>query len=250
MLSFTITDEYQMGFNPKPDSLERALHAARRAVELDSSGHRGHQALALVLFYRREIQAFRTAAERALALNPMDGCNIAHLGSFIAYAGEWERGCALVEHALQLNPNHPGWFWFPLFFNAYRKRDYHGALNYALKINLPGFHATHTVLAAAYGQLGQREEAAKAVQELLKLQAGLRHASHAPVSPCGYDPELVEHLIDGLRKAGLEIPDDPAKPVTAPPSPASTTTGSGATAPPRRRLLGRRAALQVRRRKP
>ncbi len=228
MLSFTITDEYQMGFNAKPDSLERALHAARRAVELDSSGHRGYQALALVLFYRRETQAFRTAAEKALALNPMDGCNIAHLGSFIAYAGEWERGCALVENALQLNPNHPGWFWFPLFFNAYRKRDYSGALNYALKINLPGFHSTHAVLAAAYGQLGQREEAAKAVQELLKLRPDFAMIAR-PGLAMRHDPELVEHMIDGLRKAGLEIPDDPAKPATAPPSPASATTGSGAT---------------------
>ena len=39
----------------------------RRAVELGSSGHRAYQALALALSYRKEIQAFRTAAERTLA---------------------------------------------------------------------------------------------------------------------------------------------------------------------------------------
>jgi hypothetical protein len=106
------------------DAVIRALQAARRAVDLDSSGHRGYHALALALFCRKEIQAFRTAAERVFALNPIDGCNIAHLGCFIAYARDWERGSGLVEHALQLNPNHPGWFWFPLFFDAYRRRDY------------------------------------------------------------------------------------------------------------------------------
>jgi adenylate cyclase len=227
LLSMTICDEYAFGFNPQPDPLERALHAARRAVELDSSGHRGYQALALVLFYRREIQAFRTAAEKALALNPMDGCNIAHLGSFIAYAGEWQRGCALVEHALQLNPNHPGWYWFPLCFSAYTKRDYHGALNYALKINLPGLYSAHLVLAAAYGQLGQREEAAKAVQELLTLRPDIAMIIR-PGLAMRFDFELVEHLIDGLRKAGLEIPEDPAQPVPAPPAPASATAASGA----------------------
>ncbi|MGO9649098.1 MAG: protein kinase domain-containing protein [Terriglobales bacterium] len=228
MLSFTITDEYQMGFNPRPDPLERALQAARRAVELDSSGHRGYQALALVLFYRREIQAFRTAAEKALALNPMDGCNIAHLGSFIAYAGEWERGCALVEHALQLNPNHPGWYWFPLFANAYRIRDYQGALSYALKINLPGLYATHMALAMAYGQLGQRDEAAKAVRELLKLRPDFAMIAR-PGLAMRYEPELVEHMIEGLRKAGLEIPAErkPAS-VVLKPEPASAPA-SGAT---------------------
>ncbi|HLW88718.1 MAG TPA: protein kinase [Terriglobales bacterium] len=228
MLSIVIVAEHQGGFNPQPNPLERALQAARRAIELDSSGHRGYQALAVVLFFRKEMQAFRTAAEKAIALNPMDGCNIAHLGSFIAYAGEWERGCTLVDHALQLNPNHPGWFWFPLFFNAYRKRDYHGALSYALKINLPGYHGTHMALAAAYGQLAQHEEAAKAVQELLKLRPDAARIAR-PSLGISLAPELVEQLIDGLRKAGLEIPDDPAKPASAPPVPASATTGSGAT---------------------
>ena len=205
MLAFLVNDEYAMGFNPRPDPLGRALEAARRAVELDSSGHRGYQALAVTLFYRREIQAFRAAAERALALNPMDGCNIAHLGSFLAYAGEWERGCALVEQASQLNPNHPGWFWFPLFFNAYRKHDYRGALSFALKINLPGLHSTHIVLAAAYGQLGQRDEAGNAVRELLKLMPEVALLAR-PGLEMLLEPELVEDMIDGLRKAGLEGP--------------------------------------------
>jgi TolB-like protein len=227
MLSIIITAEHQ-GFNPQPNPLERALQAARRSIELDSSGHRGYQALALVLFFRKEIQAFRTAAEKAIALNPMDGCNIAHLGSFIAYAGEWERGCALVEHSLQLNPNHPGWYWFPLFFNAYRKHDYQGALSYALKVNLPSYHATHMALAAAYAQLGQPDEARRAVQELLTLRPDAARLAR-PALGISLDPELVEHMIEGLCKAGLEIPDDPAKPVTAPPSHPSTTTGSAAT---------------------
>ncbi len=215
MLAFAITDEYALGFNPQPDPLPRALQAARRAVELDSSGHRGYQALAVTQFYRKEIQAFRTAAERALALNPMDGCTIAHLGSFIAYAGEWERGCALVEKALQLNPNHPGWYWFTPFFNAYRKGDYHGALSFALKINLRGLYSTHMALAVAYGQLGQRDEAGKAVQELLKLRPNVAELAR-PALGMRFEPELVEHLIDGLRKAGLEIAGEQETPVPAP----------------------------------
>ncbi len=225
MLAFLIADEYAFAFNPQPDPLERSLQAARRAVELDSSGHRGYQALANVLFYRREIQAFRTAAEKAIALNPMDGCNIAQLGALIAYGGEWERGCALVEQALQLNPNHPGWYWFAPCFNAYRKRDYDSALSLGLKINLPSLYSTHMVLAAIYGQLGQRDEAAKAVQELLKLRPNIGSIVR-PALSTRFDPEFSQHLIDGLRKAGLEIADDPAKPSHQ--ASVSSATGSGA----------------------
>ena len=206
MLSLLNTAEHEMGFNPKPEPLERALQAARRAVELDSAGHRGYQALAIVLFARKEMHAFRTAAEKAIALNPMDGCNVALLGAYIAYAGEWERGCGLVEQAVNLNPHHPGWYWFPLFSNAYRKGDYHGALNFALKINLPGLHTSHMALAVSYGQLGQRDEAAQAVQELVKLRPNIAILAR-PALRMRFDPELAEHMIDGLRKAGLEIPD-------------------------------------------
>jgi tetratricopeptide (TPR) repeat protein len=206
MLSLIIKDEFEFGFNPKPDPLDRMLQAARRAVELDSSGHRGFQALAVAHFNRKEVQAFRTAADRAIALNPMDGCNLAHIGALIAYAGEWERGCNIVERALQLNPNHPGWFWFPLAFNAYRRGDYTGALTYGLKINLPNFLWTHLVQAAIYGQLGQHEEAAKAVQELRRLNPHIEQVVKAG-SQRLFDPELTRQLLDGLRKAGLEIPD-------------------------------------------
>jgi adenylate cyclase len=58
--------------------------------------------------------------------------------------------------------------------------------------------------AAAYGQLGQRDEAGKAVQELLKLKPNIALIAR-PALQMRFDPELVEHLIDSLRKAGLEI---------------------------------------------
>lgn len=93
------------------------------------------------------------------------------------------RSCGLVEGALQLNPNHPGWFWFPLAMNAYRKRDYQSALGYALKINLPNFLWTPTLLAIIYAQLGQQEEAAKAVQELLQLNPQAPRSYPARGSP-------------------------------------------------------------------
>ena len=73
----------------------------------------------------------------------------------MAYAGDWEHGCALVERATQLNPRHPGWYWMALFMNAYRKGDYRGAIRVGLKINLPEFSGTHEAMAAAYGQLGE-----------------------------------------------------------------------------------------------
>jgi TolB-like protein len=209
MLSHLYREEYAHGFNVRPDPVGRAFAAARRAVEIAPSNHLAYYALAAAQFFRREFQAFRNSAEHAIALNPMDGFTAGYLGFLIAYAGDWERGCALAERARRLNPHHPGWYWFPSYFDAYRKNDYRGALEVALKINMPGFWRTHFALAAAYGQLGEREAARKALRELLAIWPDFAVVAREELGKW-WDPELVEHLIDGLRKAGLEIGPNPS----------------------------------------
>ncbi len=204
MLSMMYKEEHTHGFNLRPDSLGRALAAARRAVEAAPSNHLAYHALAATLFFRRELPAFRNAAKRAVALNPMDGFTMAYLGFLIAYAGDWERGCSLAEQARGLNPHHPGWYWFPSVLDAYRQSDYRGALDFALKVNMPGFWRTNVALAAAYGQLGELEAARNAVQQLLAVRPDFAVLAREELGKW-WDAELVEHLIEGLRKAGLEI---------------------------------------------
>jgi serine/threonine protein kinase len=207
MLTIFYVEEYIHGFNPRPDPLDRALGAARRAVENAPASNLAYHALATVLFYRRELQAFRNAAERAVALNPMDGYTAAYQGFLTAYAGEWERGCALAARARKLNPHHPGWYWFPEAFDAYRKGDYPAALDAALKINMPRFWRAHLALAMTYGQLGERDAARAALQQLLALRPEFAVSARQELSKT-WDAEFVSHMLEGLRKAGLKIAAD------------------------------------------
>jgi TolB-like protein len=204
MLSMMAREEYAHGFNLRPDALGRALAAARRAVEIAPANHLAYHALASAQFFRREVPAFRNSAERAVELNPMDGFTAAYMGFLLAYAGAWERGCGLVRRARQLNPHHPGWYWFPDAFDAYRRKDYHGAVDFALKVNMPPFWRTSFVFAAAYGQLGELEAASNAVRDLLALRPDFREVARIELGKW-WDPELTEHLIEGLKKAGLEV---------------------------------------------
>jgi TolB-like protein/Tfp pilus assembly protein PilF len=226
LLSIHHSEEYATGFNPQPDPLGRALQAAQRAVDADRSNALGHFALARARFFRKEFQVCRTAADRAIALNPMDGGTMAFIGVLIAYAGDWEHGCALVARAAELNPRHPGWYSFPVLLNAYRQGDYAGALAAALKINLPHFFYTHVMLAAVYGQLGDRPAANEALRELHALRPGFSMNGRHDLEKW-YPPELVEQLIDGLRKAGLEID---ASPKASPATERSTDSGAPAAA--------------------
>ena len=228
MLAMLYREENNHGFNVRPDPVGRALAAARRAVDAAPSNHLAHHALASVLFFRRETQAFRSAAQRAIELNPMDGFTIGYMGFLLSYSGEWERGCALMEQARSLNPNHPGWYWFPPFFNAYRKGDYRAALEFALKVNMPGFWRNELALAATYGQLGEVELARNAARELLAARPDFAVVARQECSKW-WDADLVEQIIDGLRKAGLVVGDDAAMPAPAPPASEASKTRSGAT---------------------
>jgi tetratricopeptide (TPR) repeat protein len=123
----------------------------------------------------------------------------------LTFAGDWERGLELSARAKQLNPHHPGWYWYANFYHAYRQSDYRSALGFARKVNLPGHWAEHLLIAAACGQLGEREAADKALRSLLQLRPDLAATVRKDMEKW-WDPESVEHLIDGLRKAGLELP--------------------------------------------
>lgn len=74
----------------------------------------------------------------------------------------------------------------------------------ASKINMPGFWRTQMALAAVHGQLGQVQAAANALRALLTIRPDFATVARTELGKW-WEPDLVEHLIDGLRKAGLEI---------------------------------------------
>ncbi len=208
MLALLCAQEYGQGFNLLPDPLATGAAAARRAVEEGPTNPLAHFSLAQVLFFQREFQTFRNAVERASSLNPMDGNSIAFLGELLTYSGDSERGLELAGRAKQLNPHHPGWYWFADFYHLYNQRDYPAALDIALKVNLPGHWGEHCATAAAAGQVGNRETAEKALRKLLELRPDIADIAHQEFGKW-WNPEFEELMIDGLRKAGLGLPSAP-----------------------------------------
>jgi TolB-like protein/Tfp pilus assembly protein PilF len=204
MLSWLHVQDYAQGFNLQANSLASGLAAAQRAVEVAPSSALAYFSLAQALFFQKEFESFRNAAERAVDLNPMDGNSIAFLGELLTYAGGSERGLALAGRAKQLNPHHPGWYWYADFYDAYAHGDYRGALSFVIKANLPGHWGMHAAMAAAYGQIGERDDAAKALRDLLKLRPGFAADVRTEFEKW-WEPEYVESFLEGLRKAGLAV---------------------------------------------
>jgi tetratricopeptide (TPR) repeat protein len=206
-LAQALVDEYSFDF-PGRDltCLDRALTAARRAVELDRANQFAMVALAQTHFFRQDLAAFRPAAERAMALNPLNTDALGILGLQLVHIRNFERGTAIVRRAMELNPHHAGWMHFAPLWNHFHKGEYEQALACANRVDVPGLFWPYLVMASACGHLGRRTEAAAAVRDLLALDPEFAAHARYNVGTWHFASGLMEPILEGLRKAGLEIP--------------------------------------------
>jgi adenylate cyclase len=208
-LGMTYIDESRFSFNTRPDSLDRALNAIQRAIMLDPNFQYARLGKAEIYFARRELDAFFAEAARAIALNPSNATTLAAIGEKMVWAGEVERGIALVKKAAVLNPRHPDWYYYSLGYEHFVEGGYQEALEIWLKINMSGFFATHMWQAAAYGKLGRTGEAAQALDRLLEIWPTFPTDIWGVLDAYNVPEDHIEDLRDGLRKGGLEISDRP-----------------------------------------
>jgi tetratricopeptide (TPR) repeat protein len=205
-LAYIYTDQYWAEYAGPANPLERAYDAARRAVQLDPSSQIAHYTLANVYFFRNDLDAFLVKAEKALALNPNNTEILAGLGIRFTCAERRERGIALIQKARALNPAHPGWYWAPISFDYYRSKDYQSALQAARRIDMPGFWYTYLWLAAPYGALGETEAGRSALKDLDAINPNFKREPLKYLRLWMKSEEAVQQYVQGLRKAGLEMP--------------------------------------------
>ena len=209
-LALIYLDEFRYSYNllqARPEPLDVALQTAERAVRGDPTDQYAWHALAKTHYFSGNVDQFLIHAEKALALNPNNVQTLSDLGFFTGFAGKWERGTAMVRKAMTLDPHYPGWYHFLFFYDHYRKREYDQALAEARHVDTPGLFFHHVVHAAAYGQLGRTEEAQKHVRDLLDIYPDFPNHMRNEYRKYQFSDELIEHIAQGLEKAGLPIPE-------------------------------------------
>ena len=207
-LAVLFVDEHRHFFNPRPNSLDHALAAAERAIDLDPASQMANSGLAVTQYFRRDLGAFRAKAESALALNPRCSYTLACLGRLVCYSGEWERGLQLSKRAIALSPHRPGWYFLGLILNEYRLRRYAETLAILQKCNKPDYWVMHYMTALAQAQLGNRPAAQAEVERTLQAWPKfLQRFSKAHLWKWFFNqPDLLDHLMEGTMLAGFRLP--------------------------------------------
>ena len=198
---------YPFDVRGSQETIDRALTAARRAVELDPLNIRGLQAEMFALYFTGDIGGALAVGKRAMAINPNDTELMGEYGYRLALSGDWAEGCPLVSEARERNPGPLAYYETALALCAYFSGDYlHAAtlIRRAVVGTNPNYHAIATAIFAEGGYIAEaaRERAwletnVPAFIENARQEVALRFAREKDAST----------FISSLRKAGLKIGD-------------------------------------------
>lgn len=211
MLSILYLDEDRFKFNPEAGSqppMHRALQAARRATQLDGSNTRGLQALMMALFFNQELAEAMRVGEQALATNPNDTELMGEFGTRMAMGGEWQRGAAILDQAIALNPAGGGFYHGTRALAAYMLHDNATAVREITKADMQKFPLFHAVAAVIYAEAGMMNEARREGEVFARMRPDFLPNIIAELTVRNIQPGDRSRLMAGLRKAGLTLPKD------------------------------------------
>jgi adenylate cyclase len=187
-----------------PETLRSAEALARRAVALDGADAEARSLLATTLRRRGDYEGGLAEAARALTLSPnLAGAHYA-MGANLISSGRPKEGIAAIERSIRLDPRQAAARLNQIALALYYSGEYQAAIEAANRAirSYPNYPNAYRWLAAALGQLGQIEEATRALQKAIAI------------APAAFDmyvrervpwmrPEDHAHMLDGLRKAGM-----------------------------------------------
>jgi len=182
---------------------------ASLAVDLDPNDSLAHVALGLAYIQQHQLSHATAEHEIALSLNPSSAFARWGFGTVLVRTDRFEEALEQCEAALRLSPRDP-MTWRIFFLRAgalYQLRRYEEAAKWAREATRHPTADTlwpHIYMAAASAQLGRTREAAAAIDEMRRVRPEVTVASLLSWRNMRIrSPQSLEHIIEGLRKAGL-----------------------------------------------
>ena len=211
-LAFAYIESKKYAVDTPPDWEELARTTAQKALTLDPDNPDAYYALAILTqLTSQNLAEFKHYSEKTVSLNPNDSFILADLGTWMGYAGQWDIAKEWVSKSMQLNPKHQSWLWQTWHLDHFLRGEYEESRDYALKMNLPNNYMVQASLTAAYAMNGEQEKAENTLKHVLELRPNYPEDPRLPFRTRGMPPELIEGIMTGLNKAGLEIKPDPSE---------------------------------------
>ncbi len=185
-------------------SLRLHSEMARRAVALDDGEPFAHCQLGFAYLWARQHELAIAEGEKAIVLDPNFAQGHFDLGWFFHYAGRQAETIDACETGIRLDPHYSDVCLHILalsYFQLGRYDDAVGTLKRRL-IRNPDTDTSRVLLASCYGHVGRTEEARAEWEQVFRINPDYSLEHRRKVLPYK-NPADFEHVVDGLRKAGL-----------------------------------------------
>lgn len=198
-----LAEQYVVDYAISADenSLALGLAHAQRALLIDENDGRCQAAMGLAQTYNRQFELAEAHVKRAIALNPNSVQIAAQYAFCMNQIGHSAEALRVLDNAATRDPFRPIWHYQYRAYILYQCRRYQEAAETLNRVN-PKQYWDHGYLAAAFARLGRQPEARIEIAETLRLRPDMSIAQWAKTEPFK-DPADLEHLLSGLRKAGL-----------------------------------------------
>lgn len=202
-LSLLYTNAVRYGYDlgaPTSDPLQRAVELASEAIRLAPSSSKAFFAQALARWFGGDMDGAMASLRVAHDLNPNDDEILADLGLRYAVRMEWDQALPLVELAYRRNPYQTSSYRVALFLYHFANKRYHQALREAEAIGAKMVAYSHLAIAAAQAELGQFDEALRALDELDKVNPGYLSRMEADLAIRHVHADIIAALRSAIDK--------------------------------------------------
>ena len=204
--AYADTFYYDALFGSREEDQETALRAAKKAVELDGDDANAHVALGRIYRLCNNTDAAEAEHRIAIGLNPSMADAHYNLGMVLVGTGKAQEAIPYIETAIRLSPHDDliGPFHARLAEAHLYLGNHEQAAELAQKsMRLRGTRwPVHAYLTSALGHLGRIDVAKKALEELKDIQPQASISFVKENHPT-INADFMDHLLDGLRKAGM-----------------------------------------------
>jgi TolB-like protein/class 3 adenylate cyclase len=200
-LAFNLWASWAHGAEPMDPTRRLSVEHAERAVAIDPNDAGNRWVLAYVLANEHRWDEAEAQFESALQLDPNNADAWAIRAEVTTMSGRPELAIEQISSAFRLNPHPAAWYYWVLGLAQYGARDYQAAAQ-TLRNEATYRTGSRRVLAASLAQLGEMDEARREAMLFSASNPSFTISRWSEAQPC-QDAAMLQHFIEGFRKAGL-----------------------------------------------
>ena len=202
LLAYVIFLEWFRDMSGSDTALNRAFEMAKKAAALDENDSTCQSALGWIHLFRRSFDLAEQYNQRALELNPNDPEQFVQMGGLYVFLGRPDEAIEWLKQAKLLDP-----YFNPVSYWHFLGAAHFVAGRYAEAITALSRSSTmpawvQAYLAASHALANKIDRAMEFAAQLVRLTPDFSATRLAAKEPYKR-PTDGEHLLDGLRKAGL-----------------------------------------------